>query len=246
MGNKSDHNKFKILLINLGYCTGINGKILHYFLYFYRYIYRSLRTENRVLNELKKIIRKENPNLICLIEINQGRQIKELINNKYFFYKINTKYGSNSVLKRCPLFRKKSNAFIAKQKLPFKIHFLKNGTKKLLYEITLPNEVTLLLMHFSLNKQVRDKQFKEIYKMFSERDKLIICGDFNIFDGFNELNYIMDKFNLKLVHKSPTFPAFKPNKSLDIFLCTKNIKTTYKVLSNQLSDHLPVIMETTL
>ena len=235
--------KFKLLLLNLGHCTGINGSLSQYISKFYRYIFIPNKIEKGVLNKLKKIILEEKPDLICLTEIKQGKQIKALINNKYFFYDIEVKYGPKSILRKLPFFHNKSNAFISKHKLQFKKHYLINGDKKLLYEIVIPGNISLMLMHFSLKKWVRNKQFKEIEKMFVNTSQKIICGDFNILGGISELNCLANGLDLKLTHQEPTFPAFRPNRPLDLFLCSKNIKTKTRILSNQLSDHLPVIIE---
>ncbi len=238
--------KFKILLLNLGYCTGINGSLAQYISKFYRYIFLHSKVEKMILNKFKKIVLEEDPDLICLTEIKQGKQIKTLINGKYFFYDIETKYGQKSILRKLPFFHNKGNAFISKHKLSFKKHYLINGTKKLLYEIIIPGNISLILMHFSLKKRARGKQFKEIQKMFSGTGQKIICGDFNILGGISELNCLANGLDLKLAHQEPTFPAFRPNKPLDLFLCSKNIKTKTRILNNQLSDHLPVIVEISL
>lgn len=206
-------------------------------------MYLPKKVENNVLRKLKTIISAENPDLICLVEIEKNKQIKNLISDKYPFYDIDIKYGEDSILRKLPVFKVKGNAFISKQKLAFKKHYLKNGTKKLLYEIKLPNKISVILMHFSLEKNVRAKQFQEIWKMFANVKSKIICGDFNIFGGLSELDDFMKKADLKLAHENPTFPAFKPKRPLDLFLCSKNLKTKTKVLKTQLSDHLPVILE---
>lgn len=155
--------KFKILLLNLGYCTGINGSSLQYFFKCYRYFYLPRKVEKSILDKLKTVILKENPDLICLMEIKQGEQIKTLIDNEYPFSSIETKYGKKSLLRKFPFFKNNSNAFIAKNKLLFRQYYLKNGIKKLVYEIALPNNISLVMAHFSLNKRTRNKQFKEMH-----------------------------------------------------------------------------------
>jgi endonuclease/exonuclease/phosphatase family metal-dependent hydrolase len=210
---------------------------------FYRFFFLTRRVQKRVLENLKEIIKKEKPDLICLIEIKKGKQIAELINEKYSFYDIKTKYGRKSFLRKLPFFHNRSNAFISKNKLSYKERFLVHGTKKLMYEITLPNNTKLILAHFSLKKKMRRKQFKEIYKKYADEGSKIICGDFNVAGGFSELDYLVDKLDLEVTNKEPTFPAFAPKRSFDLFLCSKTLKTDAKVLKTQLSDHLPVMLE---
>ncbi|EKE11696.1 MAG: hypothetical protein ACD_15C00037G0025 [uncultured bacterium] len=235
--------KFKILLINLSYCIGVNGFFWQYIAKFHRYIFLPKIVERRILQKLKDIIAKENPDMICLVEIKKGKQIKALIDEEYSFYDVKTKYGERSFLRKTPFFYNKGNAFIAKEDFLFKLHYLKSGTKKLVYEIILPNKVSLLLAHFSLNKRARKKQFEAIGKLDLENKKKIICGDFNIFKGFTELEALLEKSDLKIIDSSPTFPAYKPSKFLDLFLCTKSIQAKVRVLDDQISDHLPAILE---
>ncbi len=234
---------YKILLLNLGYCTKLNGSTRDYITKFHRYSLLSKRKEAEVLDELKKLIFEEKPDLICLTEIKKGKQILSFANNNYPFYDIANKYGKKSFLRKIKPFEIRGNAIIAKESLIFKKHYLKNGTKKLLYEVILPNNTSLFLVHFSLNKKVRAKQFEEIHQTFKKIESKIVCGDFNIFKGLIEINSLMEKSNLRLSCKEPTFPAFKPKKNLDIFLLSKDLKTKTRVLNNQLSDHLPVILE---
>ena len=235
--------KFKILLINLGYCTGINGFLWQYIVKFHRYIFLPSIVEQKVLKKLKAIISRENPDIICLVEIKNGRQVKTLLSDEYLFHNARNKYGKKSVLKKCPFFYNKGNAFIAKNDLAFKSHYLKNGTKKMVYEIILPNNISLLLAHFSLNKISRKKQLQAISKMDLFNTQKIVCGDFNIFSGLKELDSLLQDSDLKIVNPNPTFPAHNPSKSLDLFLCSSNIHATARVLDDQISDHLPLVLE---
>ena len=243
MNMRKKTKTLKIFLLNLGYCTGLNGSFSQYILYGHRYLFSSKNIQENIINKLRKIIFNEKPDVVCLIEIEKGRQIEHLINEEYSFHDIETKYSTRSLLNKLSFFNKRSNAFISRQDLHFKKHFLKNGTKKLLYEITLPEDIKLLMAHFSLNKAVRKKQFEEINKMIENKSRIILCGDFNIISGNSELNSLMEKSNLVINSCGPTFPAYNPKRTLDVFLCSKGLKTHSKILTNQLSDHLPVVLE---
>lgn len=233
---------FKILLMNLGYCTNLNGSLFQYSLKGYRYLYVSKKVQNKTLNKLNSLIKQENPDLICLIEIKQGKQILNLVNSEYPYYDINTKYSPKNFFNKFSGIKKNSNAIISKQNLKFKKHYLNNGTKKLLYEILLPTGVKLILFHFSLNKTVRQSQFREIHKMFKNDKKKIICGDFNTRQGLEELKYLKTKNSLRISHKTPTFPAINPKKIFDYFMYSKKLKVNTKILEDQISDHLPIVL----
>lgn len=242
MGEK----KFKILLINLGYCTGINGFFWQYLAKFHRYIFLPKIVERRTLQKFKDVIAQENPDLLCLVEIKKGKQIRSLISDEYLFHDVKTKYGEKSLLRKSPFFYNKGNAFIAKEDFAFKLHYLKNGAKKLVYEIILPGRISLLLVHFSLSKNSRRKQLQSIAELPLENKKRIICGDFNILSGLGELDVFLQDSGLKIINPRPTFPAYNPSKFLDLFLVSQDVQARARVLDAQISDHLPVVLEISL
>ncbi|MFA5993825.1 MAG: hypothetical protein WC823_02580, partial [Parcubacteria group bacterium] len=94
--------KFKILLINLGYCTGINGFFWQYIAKMHRYIYLPKAIEKKILQKMKAVVTEEDPDIICLIEIKKGRQVRTLMSEDYLFHDIKTKYGEKSLLKKMP------------------------------------------------------------------------------------------------------------------------------------------------
>lgn len=232
----------KILFLNLGYCKGLYGSLTQYILQSYRYLFTSKKIQKNIVDDFKKLIKKENPDIICIAEIEKGYQIKSLVDKKYPFYDFDVKYGANSFLRNIPFFRKNGNAFLSKKKIPFKRRFLKNGTKKLLYDITLPNKTQLLMFHYSLKKSVRPKQFEEVYDLIKNNKKNIVCGDFNV-KSYSEIESFAKKANLKLAGKGLTFPTSNPKEPRDFFLCSKNIKAKSRILKNKLSDHLGVVLE---
>ena len=233
---------FKILLFNMGYGLGLDGSIKDYATKWYRYLYCPEITRKNILKKTKKLITAIKPDICCLIEI-EGPHA-DYFNKDQPYYDITNKYGSKSILSKLPVFNNKSNAVFSKKKYKIKKRFMKNGTKKLLYEVLLPKNITLFMTHFSLSKNTRKKQFKEIKNMIKNKKKVILCGDFNIFSGFKELEPLLSGTDLVIVGKNSTFPACSPKKVFDLFLCSKNIQVkNYKVINKRLSDHLPALLE---
>jgi len=227
----------------MGYGLGLDGSTKDYALKWYRYLHCPNNIKEKVLKGVKSLIKSKKPDICCLIEI-EGPHA-DYFSKDCRYFDITNKYGPKSTLSKLPNFRKKSNAIFSRKKYKIKRRFLKNGTKKLLYEISLPKDVTLFMTHFSLSRNTRKKQFTEIKKLIKSQKKVIVCGDFNIFNGFKELEPLLSNTGLNIVGKNnKTFPACNPKKALDLFLCSKKIKIkSCKVINKKLSDHLPVMLE---
>ena len=56
---------------------------------------------------------------------------------------------------------------------------------------------------------------------------------------------LLSNANLEIANKKSafTFPAYKPDKILDLFICSKDVKVNkIRVIQNDASDHLPVFI----
>jgi endonuclease/exonuclease/phosphatase family metal-dependent hydrolase len=97
-----------------------------------------------------------------------------------------------------------------------------------------------------LDRSVRKRQSEELKKIVKTRENVIICGDFNIFRGRKELESLARDCGLTIVNSplEATFPAVRPKKTLDLFLCPPNLHATARVINGvRASDHLPVLLE---
>jgi hypothetical protein len=238
--------KFRILLFNVGYATALDGSLRNYFLRFYRYLYTPRTIIRKVRQAIYHLMEREKPDVCCFVEIH--RKIGCVPHpHIYTCSDIDNKYGLHSILRRLPFFRDNCNGFFAKGDLAFEKYYFKNGTKKLIYEIRLRDDVSLFLAHFSLERKVRQKQFVELREIIKSCKNAILCGDFNIFDGRAEVEALAEACEMRIVNSptESTFPAFHPSKTLDLFLCPKNIRfAEAKVLKGiHASDHLPVLLE---
>lgn len=236
---------FRILLYNVGYFTELDGSLRNYFLRFYRYLYTPSDVVTNAMTGLDKLIHKENPDLCCFIELKKKGRRPHL--HAYRYGDVENKYGFDSVLRRVPFFRSNCNGFLAKKPLHYHRRYFQHGTKKLFYEIEIEHGVSLLLVHFSLRASTRTKQFEELRELIATRKNVVVCGDFNTFRHFNELQNFADDCSLRIVNKpsEATFPAKKPTKAIDFFLCSKTLKMkNAKVIRGiKISDHLPVMVE---
>ena len=234
----------KILLFNLGYCSGLDGSIHDYVLHGGRYVHTPGQIAETVEKAVFKLMDTEAPDICCFLELHKKSALVKDMRN-YPCSDVEDKYGMRSLLRCLPFFHDNCNGFFARADVPFKKLFFKKGTKKLIYELKIHNGATLLFCHFSLSRKVRQQQFHELESVIKHRKKLILCGDFNIFKGTDEIDSLMATCNLRSAKHSATFPSIHPRRTLDLFLHTEDIHVTCckTVQDFHGSDHLPVILE---
>ncbi|MCF8496254.1 MAG: endonuclease/exonuclease/phosphatase family protein [Alphaproteobacteria bacterium] len=250
---------YKILFSNIGYAKGINGSLRQHLDFFGRHFYCAVPVQEQVLAQLKAIIKAENPDLCCFVEIDSGsfhsaqfNQIEALLDDLYSFHDIADKYGHRSFVGRLPLHRGKSNALLAKHALNFERLYFRNGTKRLIYNVTLPSEIPrdihVFFAHFSLNKRVRMRQFEEVRKIILDTSgETILLADFNIFQGFKELFPLLNTEDLIVLNKEsdPTFTFSGRRLALDLCLCSRSLaaRLNLRIIPQPFSDHAALLVE---
>lgn len=245
----------RILFSNIGYAKDINGTLWQHIRRFGRHVYSSQMVQEQALSQFKTIINQERPDLCCLVEIDQGsfhsnyfNQIQALMDDEYQFHDIANKYGANSRVGRMPLHKGKSNAFLARQELPFERLYFSHGSKRLIYRILLPNDIQLFFAHFSLQRKVRYKQFQEIRKIIHADPKpAIILADFNIMQGFSELSPLLNETDLCVLNKEDehTFRFHRRHLTLDLCICSQGVgeRAKLRIIPQPFSDHAALLLE---
>lgn len=234
---------FRILLMNLGYATGLDGSMKSYLFGSYRYLYTPRRIIRQIRQSIYGLLNRVQPDICCFVEIHRKHGF--VPHPHAYTSHIDNKYGRRSLLRFLPFFRNNCNGFISHQPLQFEKHYFKNGSKKLIYDIKIGKGMSLLLVHFSLARDTRRRQCQELKKILANRSNTIVCGDFNIFEGERELHALAEACNLKIVETHQhTFPAVRPTKTLDLFLCPKGMAhVSAQVMDDvRVSDHLPVML----
>ncbi|MBT4823656.1 endonuclease [Candidatus Woesearchaeota archaeon] len=243
----------KLLLYNVCYCMGVGKGIKDY-------VTKNahLHLRKKALENISTFIKKQSPDIVCLVEIDDGsfragkidqaEFIKETLDFKSMA--CFCKYGKKSALSKLPYFHHLCNSVMSKYKFSsIKEHFLKRGNKKLVIEVEIDHgkgKLSIFLVHLALGKRARRKQIKEIAKFVnSNNNPKIVLGDFNTLSGEEEINLFVEETDLMVAqHKGKTFPAWKPKKSLDYVLFSKEIKIKKTIVPKvKFSDHLPMIVE---
>lgn len=235
--------KFKILLLNIEYGLDLNGSLFEYLIKGHRYFRCRKPVQSRAYMGLQNILKREKPDVCCLVEVDKSHAA--FLKSRDFPYVVmDNKYGKGT-LTITPKFKKKCNAALSRVPFILKKHNLKHGIKKLVYELHFANGLTLFLVHLAvIRSAVRKKQLDDLVSIMAGKKNVIVCGDFNIYKGFKELDDFIKKTGLVLANKKTdaTFPSVKPKRPLDVFLYSKEIEgVELKVLHDRISDHRPVL-----
>jgi endonuclease/exonuclease/phosphatase family metal-dependent hydrolase len=245
----------RILFSNLGYATGIDGSFRQHASKILRHAFQTKTMQHNILAQFNKIIEETNPDLCCLVELDQGsihsgyfNQMKALISAQYPVFDIADKYGPQSHLSSMLFHSGKSNGFLAKAPQVFERLYFEHGTKRLIYKIQLLPNLTLFFAHFSLTRKIRAKQFVEMKHLIeATKGEALLFGDFNTLTGLGELKLLVEDNFLTLLNSpdSPTFRFHRWQHILDLCLVSPALAPICRleVIAQPFSDHEALLLE---
>ena len=236
----------KIIFYNIAYGTGVDGSWKQYL----RDTWRFFWTPRGPFRNIGETLQRAKADVICLAEVDGGSfrnrfrcQAKALSKKlKLPFFKTNIKYHPRSIWQWMSMVRKHHDAILANRKGEIRRHHLKSGMKKLVQEFIVDG-ISIFTVHLAvLSKKVRRKQLSELAEIIKDCPRPhIVCGDFNINTGLEELKEFIQKTKMKRVTKSPSFPSIDPKWYLDLFLTSPDVNIMETgVIPVKYSDHLPI------
>lgn len=239
----------RLLVYNIRYATG-SGPTFHLPIPGAGY----LRSSKPALQGITEFIRKSDPDIVGLIEVDTGSIRSGMTNQAEYIarrlghYSIyECKYGASSFNQRVPILRMQSNAFLAAPRVHGeRFHYFPTGIKRLIIELEL-DEICIFLVHLSLKYRHRQQQLRSLHELLSAtRKPVIVAGDFNTFWGHDELYLFMQAAGLRSANSAnlPSFPSRSPRAELDFVLVSRNIEVdNFEVPDVRWSDHRPVICD---
>lgn len=245
----------KIIFYNLGYGRGIDGSLLSYVKKSLRFIRQGIPSQVEVLDGVVGFVLREKPEVFAYTEVMTGSfrnsyfdQHKYLVGGlgAYENSTAVTKYG-DSIFSNLPFHKGNCNGSIVSAPATISNHFLQHSRKKLVQQISL-DKVTIFSVHLPLITSHRVKQLEELSMMVNTtKGNVVVCGDFNILNGIDELKILIENTGLCVEHGvGNTFPSHSPKIEIDVCLhrlesdCRVVIATSFPLLH---SDHLPVMIE---
>lgn len=239
----------RFVLYNIRYGTG-TGWDFHLPMPFSGYF---RRTQDK-LHRLTRFFGSLNPDIIGLIEVDNGSYLTEKISQAEviarelgFDHVYESKYGRASLIQRVPVLREQGNAFLTNQYIHAQdFHYFETGIKRLVIELEFSSFV-VFLVHLSLKFRHRQYQLGNLHAMFSEVKKpMIVAGDFNVLWGDRELQLFLAATGLANANEAalPTFPSMSPRKQIDFILHSPGIRVRhFEVPQVRFSDHLPLVCD---
>lgn len=258
----------KILSCNLGYLLGYEDSIGGYIPSVLGAVIGNEAIEHHSTHRFLDLIESEQPDVVPLVEVDRGsvrtRTDGQLTNiltelrarGLEYHGHVYDKYGPDTMTSSFPIFRHLGNAVLLRDDLPTRPHYLNSGVKRLVIEVDLTPDTGLYVVHLSMTPGTRKRQLADLATLISTRqrtDRVIIAGDFNIFDGLDELDDLIHQTELVIHSPGETVPE-RPiddlvlsNRALDLFLCSPTITINdSRILDIQLSDHRPILLDITL
>jgi endonuclease/exonuclease/phosphatase family metal-dependent hydrolase len=247
--NVSIEPALRLLVYNIRYATG-TGPAFH--LPFPGAGY--LRSSRRVLDEITKFVKAQDPDIVGLIEVDIGsvrsgmlNQAEHIADSLGHYSTYECKYGKTSINNLMPIVRKQGNAFLAAPRVEGeRFHYFDTGIKRLIIELELDN-VCIFLVHLALKYRQRQYQLRYLHDLIMKSNKpVIVTGDFNTFWGTHEIYLFMRAAGLSSANQNnlPSFPARIPRLELDFVLVSKEIEVTnFQVPDVRWSDHRPILCD---
>lgn len=246
----------KVLFYNLGYGRGHDGSLVSYTVHAHRFVHHSRRQQRRVLDQVIRLIEIEQPDVFAYAEVSTGsfrngrfdqhRYLIDQLKKRSVVDAAVSKYGE-TLLTSLPFHTGNCNGIISFQSADIAEQYLTGSRKKLVFRVDL-GTVTLFAVHLPLISADRRQQLVELAALVNATDgDVVVCGDFNIFDGLDELELLTRYTSLTVAGNGAlTYPSAAPRLQLDVFLyrlAGANPQPVLRTIPLLASDHLPISLE---
>ena len=163
----------RLLIYNIRYATG-TGPAFHLPVPGAGY----LRSSRAVLSQITEFIKRMDPDVVGLIEVDTGSIRTGMVNQADYIARtlghystFECKYGVSSVNQLVPIVRKQANAFLAAPRVRGeRFHYFDTGIKRLIIELEL-DDIAIFLVHLSLKFRHRQYQLRYLYDLVRKTDK---------------------------------------------------------------------------
>jgi endonuclease/exonuclease/phosphatase family metal-dependent hydrolase len=262
-GNDGPVGTMKLLSVNAGYLLDYDGSLSGYALRPHRAMVGSDAAERRATERLVEVLADEAPDVVCLLEVDQGsvrtrtdgqvRRVADMLARRGLDYRpwAETKYGDDGVIAELPVLEHLANGILVREGLDAAVetHHLDTGPKRLVTEVRL-DSLSVFGVHLAMSSRGRRNQLSELADLVAERERVVVCGDFNAYNGLGEIETFAADAGLEVHDPGETVPPrpldgiVTETRTLDLFLVSPAIEVTRcAVVPVQVSDHRPIVLE---
>lgn len=251
----------KLLSCNAGYLLDYEGAYHEYVLHPHRGLVGSKRAEENAIGQLVEIITDERPDVVGLVEVDQGSlrtrtdgqvaDIADRLGQHGLDYRpyAATKYGDGGVIPSLPMLQHLANGVLVGGEYDTTAHYLDTGPKRLVIEVSTP-EADIFNAHLAMSGRARRNQLRELADLVTRRETPVVAGDFNAYDGLDEVRAVFEGTGLEVYNPGETVPprpldtVVTDTRTLDFFIAPAEMTVSRcAVLDEQVSDHRPIVME---
>lgn len=118
--------------------------------------------QGMVHHRIDALLSQEEPDMCCFLEIRDNSALLPSLTRDYAYHDVSYKYEHEDPRRLLPSFRHNSNGFFSRRPMHFECRFLQSGMKRLVYDIDIAPDCSLLLVHCALGHQARQRQFAEL------------------------------------------------------------------------------------
>jgi endonuclease/exonuclease/phosphatase family metal-dependent hydrolase len=243
----------KILFWNIGYARQLDGSPKEWLQNGHQVFYHSKADQIKQLDDIIQVVKDASPDIFAYAEIMTGSFRNQQFNQQeYLAEKLScittdaeSKYGRN-ILSVLPFHKGNTNGTCVLSHVSLQNIHLRSGGKTLVQKITIDDWV-IFTVHLSLVFSIRKRQLQELaeyVRAVPETFNVVVCGDFNVLRGDEELANLLSSTGLTLSSElENTFPAHNPTLHLDhVLYRLKEVKSVQiKTLPAVISDHCPVL-----
>ncbi|UDQ97223.1 endonuclease/exonuclease/phosphatase family protein [Lentisphaerota bacterium WC36G] len=248
----------RLICYNIAYSTGPHKSFWQIFKSWLRFVKPHKNRHN--LADIAEYLKKKNADIIALLEVKcvdaaygANKNQAQIIANSLDYNIISEiKYAPELWHSKMPFLKQQGNALLSKGELNIQnFHYFPFGVKRLIIEIEF-NSTAIFVVHLALGQKTRQQQLEHLTKLVKDLHEksgksIIIAGDFNAFNGDDEISNLCDELKLKNANTAnvKTFPAWAPRHELDFVLHSEDIEVINFKVDNEakFSDHLPIIID---
>lgn len=256
MSNGARTISLKLLSFNVGYFLGFRSQ-RDWLRRPHRAVRASRSVERSGLDGFAEVVERETPEIIALQEVDMG-SIRTTLGDQAAViadrldalgpavdYRADCKYGPDRVVSSLPGFEKMSNAVYWPDGTgSAEAEYIPPGVKQLAHVLH-HDEMTVISVHLPTTTGTRRDQLAELATLASEYERVVVVGDFNLFNGFDELSPLTDDLGFEIHSPGDTYTTANPDQAFDLLLSSPEVTVTEcRVLEDvRFSDHLPITAE---